>query len=118
MKTTVGPVRIEAGFLTAMAGRGQRGPTLVISDGAPGLLAAVESVFPHSLTQRCLIHRARNLVATVPLHGQAEVKAVFWNIFDDNDVPPGKQAVRTARSRALAFPEPLPQRVPRRAGVA
>ena len=58
VKTTAGPVRIEAGFLTAMAGRGQRGPTLVISDGAPGLLAAVESVFPHGLTQLCLIRRA------------------------------------------------------------
>ena len=92
-----------AGFLTAMVRRGLRAPTLVISDGAPGLLAAVEIVFPHSLRQRCLIHRAPNLVAKVPLHAQADVKAAFWKIFDDIDAPPGDEAIQTARSRAGAF---------------
>ena len=54
-----------AGFLSDMAARGLRAPLLVISDGAPGLIAAAEAVRP-SLRQRCLIHRARNILAKVP----------------------------------------------------
>ena len=37
-----------------MVARGLRPPLLVVSDGAPGLIAAVELVFPHSLRQRAL----------------------------------------------------------------
>jgi transposase-like protein len=90
-------------FLTAMVRRGLRAPTLVISDGAAGLLAAVEVVFARSLHQRCLIHRARNVLAKVPVEHQAGVKASFWKIFDDIDAPPGDQAVALARSRAASF---------------
>ena len=54
------------GFLENMVARGLRAPLLVISDGAPGLIGAVELVFAHSLRQRCLIHRARNILARCP----------------------------------------------------
>jgi transposase-like protein len=47
-----------AGFLDALKGRGLRAPLLVITDGAPGLIGAVELAFPRSLRQRCLVHRA------------------------------------------------------------
>jgi transposase-like protein len=47
------------GFLRDLVARGLRSPLLVITDGAPGLLSAVEQVFPHSLRQRCLVHRSR-----------------------------------------------------------
>ena len=92
-----------AGFLAELVGRGLRSPVLVISDGAPGLIGAVEQVFPCSLRQRCLVHRARNLLAKVPTHAQAEVKAAFWQIFDDIDQPPGQAAVDEAVRRATAF---------------
>jgi len=74
-----------AGFLTDLHERGLRSPLLVISDGAPGLLAACELVFARSLRQRCLIHRARNLLAKVPTEAQGEVKAAYWAIFDLSD---------------------------------
>ncbi len=45
-----------AGFLRGMLKRGLRPPLLVISDGGPGLIAAVEIVLSASLRQRCLIH--------------------------------------------------------------
>jgi len=48
------------GFLRGLIARGLRPPLLTITDGAPGLIGAVEQVFPDSLRQRCLIHRARN----------------------------------------------------------
>jgi transposase-like protein len=54
------------GFLRDLVTRGLRPPLLVITDGAPGLISAVEQVFPHSLRQRCLVHRARNTLANTP----------------------------------------------------
>ena len=92
-----------AGFLEGMVGRGLRPPLLVVSDGAPGLLAAVELVFAHSLRQRCAIHRARNVLAKVPAEHQAEVKAAYWALFDPTGEPPGERSVAVARSRARTF---------------
>ena len=90
-------------FLGDLTGRGLRSPVLVISDGAPGLLSAVEQAFPAALGQRCAIHRARNLLAKVPAGAQAEVKAAYWSIFDDIQAPAGQAAVDEARRRAAAF---------------
>jgi putative transposase len=92
-----------AGFLGELVERGLRAPLLVITDGAPGLIGAVEVVFSNSLRQRCLVHRARNLLAKVPKHAQDEVKAAYWAIFDDIDAEPGEAAVAEARRRAQAF---------------
>jgi len=55
-----------AGFLTDLGERGLTCPLLVISDGAPGLIAAAEQTMSAALRQRCLIHRARNILAKVP----------------------------------------------------
>ena len=38
----------------------------MVSDGAPGIVKAIETCFPRSARQRCLAHRMRNLVAKVP----------------------------------------------------
>ena len=48
-----------ADFLADLKDRGLACPLLVISDGAPGLIAAIEQAFPKALRQRCLIHRNR-----------------------------------------------------------
>jgi putative transposase len=69
-------------FLADLKERGLPGPLLVISDGAPGLIAAIEQAFPRALRQRCLIHRARNVLAKVPAGMQAEVKDAYWQLFD------------------------------------
>jgi hypothetical protein len=52
-----------AGFLGELVSCGLRAPLLAITDGAPGLIGAVEVVYSQSLRQRCLVHRARNLLA-------------------------------------------------------
>jgi putative transposase len=49
------------GFIQDMKRRGLRDPLLVTTDGAPGLIRAVEECFPRSLRQRCLVHKSRNL---------------------------------------------------------
>jgi len=92
-----------AGFLDDMLGRGLRPPLLVVSDRAPGLMAAVEMKLPQSLWQSCLIHRARNLLARVPKHAQGEVKADYWSIFDAVEQAPGTAAQAEARRRAKRF---------------
>ncbi|MDP9472204.1 MAG: transposase [Chloroflexota bacterium] len=47
-----------AGFLTDLGERGLACPLLVVSDGASGLIGAVERTMGAALRQRCLIHRA------------------------------------------------------------
>jgi transposase-like protein len=62
-------------FLRDLKARGLNDPVLVVTDGAPGLIRAVEEVFPRSLRQRCLAHRIRNLQNKVPDEPWREVKA-------------------------------------------
>jgi transposase-like protein len=61
-------------FLRDMVRRGLQPPVLVTTDGAPGLIRAVEEVFPDSLRQRCLAHKTRNVTDKVPDSVRAEVK--------------------------------------------
>jgi putative transposase len=91
-----------ADFLTDLLARGLTEPLLVVSDGAPGLIGAAEVVLARSLRQRCLIHRARNVLAKVPKEAQAEVKAAYWALFDI-DAGPGQAAVDEARRRITKF---------------
>jgi putative transposase len=52
-------------FIQDMKRRGLCDPLLVTTDGAPGLIKAVEECFPRSARQRCLVHKMRNLQAKV-----------------------------------------------------
>jgi putative transposase len=88
-------------FLQDLKDRGLPSPLLVISDGAPGLIAAIEQAFPKALRQRCLIHRARNVLAKVPAGMQAEVKDAYWALFDTEDLTtkPGPKLVELIDAR-------------------
>jgi transposase-like protein len=61
-------------FLRNMVKRGLQTPVMVTTDGAPGLIRAVEEVFPNSLRQRCLAHKTRNVTDKVPDGVRAEIK--------------------------------------------
>jgi len=88
-------------FLTDLKDRGLPSPLLIISDGARGLISAIEQAFPKALRQRCLIHRARNVLAKVPAGMQAEIKDAYWAIFDTEDLKtqPGPKLVELAGHR-------------------
>ena len=58
-----------------MRTRGLGDPVLVVSDGAPGIIRAIEECFPRSARQRCLAHRMRNLAVKVPTDLWPEFKA-------------------------------------------
>ncbi len=94
-------------FLSDLRDRGLASPLLVISDGAPGLIGAIEQIYPKALRQRCLVHRCRNLLAKVPAGMQAEVKDAYWKIFDTEDLttPPGPKLVEIIDARIDAFAE-------------
>jgi len=62
-------------FFQDMRARGLDDPLLVVSDGAPGIIKAIETCFPRSARQRCLAHRMRNLAAKVPEDQWPEFKA-------------------------------------------
>ena len=62
-------------FFQDMRRRGLGDPLLVVSDGAAGIIKAIETCFPRSARQRCLAHRMRNLAAKVPEDLWPEVKA-------------------------------------------
>jgi transposase-like protein len=92
------------GFLGDLKSRRLACPLLVISDGAAGLVGAIERAFPQALRQRCLVHRARNILAKVPKHAQAELKAAYWAVFDvPEDVAPGPETVGLVQRRINAF---------------
>jgi transposase-like protein len=92
-------------FLAGLTDRGLASPLLVFSDGAPGLISAIEQVFPKALRQRCLVHRARNILAKIPAGMQAEVKDAYWAIFDTEDLktPPGPRLVEIIDHRIGEF---------------
>jgi putative transposase len=62
-------------FFQDMRRRGLGDPLLVVSDGAAGIIRAVEECFPRALRQRCLVHKMRNLQSKVPEDLWPEFKA-------------------------------------------
>jgi transposase-like protein len=67
-----------------LARRGLRSPLLVVTDGAPGLIRAVDELWPDADRGRCTVHRLRNVLAKLPDRGglQARVRAAYWAALD------------------------------------
>ena len=80
-----------------LKGRGMRAPALVVADGAPGIWKAVGELWPAALAQRCTVHALRNLTAKLPKRHHREVKARWWQAFDEAAAP----AEATAGLRAI-----------------
>jgi transposase-like protein len=90
-------------FLAGLKARGLGPPLLVISDGAPGLIAAIEVKLPHSLRQRCVIHRLRNAATKVSAGDLDAFKSDWWSVFDNVEEPPGDAAVKECLHRLDGF---------------
>ena len=63
--------------------RGLGAPMLIVADGAPGLIKAIEHCWPASDRQRCCVHRLRNLLAKLPDRERERVKRAYWQALDD-----------------------------------
>jgi len=88
--------------------RGLRAPWLVVSDGAPGLIKAIDEVWPEADRGRCAVHKLRNVVAKLPkrsgLHD--EVKASYWAALDEASDP--ADAERRLRALVAELERPYP----------
>jgi len=84
--------------LRHMVARGLRAPTTVTTDGAPGLIRAVEAVFPRSVRIRCWFHRLANVRSKLPDDEAAEVMAHLYAVRD----APTLDAARAAADRFAA----------------
>jgi transposase-like protein len=70
--------------------RGLRCPWLVVSDGAPGLISAIEQVWPQADRGRCAVHKLRNLLAKLPKRNQElreQVKRTYWAALEEATDP-------------------------------
>jgi transposase-like protein len=63
--------------------RGLGAPLLIVADGAPRLIKAVEQCWPASDRQHCAVHRVRNLLAKLPERERERIRAAYWRALDD-----------------------------------
>ena len=77
-----------------LARRGLRSPWLVVTDGAPGLVRAVEELWPECDRQRCSLHRLRNILAKLPKREDVRrrVQAAYWAALDNAASPQEAEA--------------------------
>ena len=90
-------------FGRSLKARGLGGVRLVISDQHTGLVAAIGRVFQGAAHQRCKVHFARNLLATVPKERKDIVAAAFRTIFvqaSTHDISEQWDAVRDSLAGA------------------
>jgi putative transposase len=75
--------------------RGLGAPMLIVADGAPGLIKAVEQCWPASDRQHCCVHRVRNLLAKLPEQERERVRQAHWHALDEaTNERDGKQRLK------------------------
>ena len=67
-------------LLDDLVARGLRTPALLIVDGAAGLEAALAALWPDVPTQRCTVHKHRNLLAHAPKRLHEEISADYTDM--------------------------------------
>ena len=67
-------------LLDDLGARGLRTPAFLIVDGAPGLEAALAALWPAVPTQRCTVHKHRNLLAHAPKRLHEEISADYTDM--------------------------------------
>jgi putative transposase len=87
-------------FLRDLVARGLPTPLSITTDGAPGLLRAVDEVWSKSLRIRCWAHKMRNILSKVPEEAQAEVKAFLEAVRDAPTPEAGRQAAEHLLERS------------------
>jgi transposase-like protein len=78
--------------LDHLVSRGLRAPQLCILDGSAGLRAAIVSVWPTTVMQRCVVHKLRNLLAHAPHHSHAAVSVDFHRVVYAPSLPEAERA--------------------------
>ena len=66
-----------------LTSRGLAAPRLIVADGAPGLISAVEELWPRADRQHCAVHRLRNLQAKLPKSEHDRIRFNYWSALTD-----------------------------------
>jgi len=73
--------------------RGLKAPLTVTTDGAPGLIQAVEAIWPEAERIRCWVHKMRNVLDKVPEAVRPILKPYLEAIRDAPDIERGRRLV-------------------------
>jgi putative transposase len=89
------------GLLEDMYRRGLEGQNLalIVTDGCPGLAAAIRTVYPRVRHQRCWAHKMRNILAKVKKTDYDEVKREAQAIYTAESQAHAAAAFRVFRAR-------------------
>jgi transposase-like protein len=66
-----------------LTGRGLPAPRLIAADGAPGLIGAIEEIWPRADRQHCTVRRLRNLLAKLPKSEHERVRLAYWKALNE-----------------------------------
>ncbi len=96
------------GFLEDLIKRGMSEPMLSVIDGCPGLIKAVNEVFPESDKQRCTKHRIENVLDKVLEQDKAAVKESVRKVFYASTYEHAKEAVELFKKKwGMKYPSAL-----------
>jgi hypothetical protein len=99
------PEAAWAELLANLLSRGMRAPATATSDGAPGLVKAIEAVFPQSTRARCWAHRLANVRPKLADEVAGEVMAHVYAVRDAPTLDAARAAAdRFARLYANEYP--------------
>jgi putative transposase len=103
------------GLLGDLYRRGLRGQNLllIVTDGCPGLAAAIPTVYPRALHQRCWVHKMRNILERVRQRDYDEVKKGAQAIYGAEGRRQAEAAFRAFRRRWQRDYGPMVRRLER-----
>lgn len=79
--------------------RGMPVPLTVTTDGAPGLIKAIEAIWPEAERIRCWVHKMRTVLDKVPDEAREDVKSYLQAVRDAPDYDTGRELAQTTISR-------------------
>jgi putative transposase len=93
------------GLLQDLYRRGLKGQKLllIVTDGCPGLAAALQTVYPHVAHQRCWVHKMRNIYEHVRRRDYGQVRAMVRAIEYAENLRQAQQAFQQFRARWQAI---------------
>ena len=103
------------GLLEDLYRRGLEGKQLllIVTDGCPGLAAAIQTVYPRVAHQRCWVHKMRNILEHVRKRDYDEVKRDAQAIYRADGRTQAQAAFRRFRARWLREYGPMVRRLER-----
>lgn len=79
--------------------RGLATPLTVTTDGAPGLIKAVEAIWPEAERIRCWVHKMRNVLDKVPEEVRPVLKPYLEAVRDAPDIETGRRLAEEVLAR-------------------